>query len=200
MFIQRQAKVVTSGDPQQERMLLVLHGYGQLSNYFIRKFEMLSNDYFIVAPEGPHRFYLEGFSGRVGASWMTKELREWDIADNVNYLNQVVEKYGAGKKISLIGFSQGGATAARFIQKGKHAVDHFVLWASDFPEDVSPIQDKAFQNVSCDYAIGSEDVFFKDESFEQSILKHKALGFEVFTFEGKHDIDGPTLLHILNNR
>ena len=33
-----------------------------------------------------HRFYLEGSSGRVGASWMTKEAREDDKKENqTNY-------------------------------------------------------------------------------------------------------------------
>ena len=36
-----------------------------------------------MAPEGLSRFYLEGFSGKVGATWMTREDRLNDID---NYL------------------------------------------------------------------------------------------------------------------
>ena len=78
----------THGDPlKANQIVYVLHGYGQLAEFFIRKFQHLSDDYFIVAPEGMHRFYLSGSSGRVGASWMTKEERETDIQDNLNWLN-----------------------------------------------------------------------------------------------------------------
>lgn len=200
MRISKQVKVVTSGNSDSSNLLLVLHGYGQLANYFIRKFEPFNSTFFIVAPEGPHRFYLEGFSGRVGASWMTKELREWDIEDNMEYINQVIETYGKDKKITLLGFSQGGATAARYIQQGKYTIDHFILWASDFPEDVIPnIVDK-FSAIQLDYAIGTEDVFFPKEDLTKTILKHNDLGFKIHTFEGKHDINPSTLLDVLNNR
>ena len=49
-----------------KKIIYALHGYGQLSKYFIRKFESISDDYLIVAPEGMHRFYKNGNSGRVG--------------------------------------------------------------------------------------------------------------------------------------
>ena len=62
-----------------KKVLYVLHGYGQLAEFFVRKFRELGDEYLIVAPEGMHRFYLQGSSGRVGASWMTKEDREQDI-------------------------------------------------------------------------------------------------------------------------
>ena len=72
-----------------KNVLYVLHGYGQLSRFFIRKFSALQERYTIVAPEGMHRFYLEGSSGRVGASWMTKEDRLTDINDIMSFLNEV---------------------------------------------------------------------------------------------------------------
>ena len=55
-------------------VLYVLHGYGQLPAFFIRKFQAQVNaGWRVVAPEGAHRFYLKGTDGRVGASWMTRE-------------------------------------------------------------------------------------------------------------------------------
>ncbi|MDO7610183.1 MAG: hypothetical protein MUQ68_04950, partial [Crocinitomicaceae bacterium] len=78
----------TLGDKNKsKRLLIVLHGYGQLAKFFLRKFSMCSDSSFVVAPEGPHRFYRKGYSGRVGASWMTKEARDHDIKDNIIWLN-----------------------------------------------------------------------------------------------------------------
>jgi len=97
----------------------VCHGYGQLANYFLRNFKSLENEKtFIISPEGFHRYYLNGFSGRVGASWMTKEDRLNDIADYVAYLDQLYHKVFSSVnrnnlKVNLLGFSQGGATATR---------------------------------------------------------------------------------------
>ena len=59
---------------------IVLHGYGMLSEYFIKKFECILNDRsVIIAPEGSNRFYLENNYYRVGASWMTKLDKEKGI-------------------------------------------------------------------------------------------------------------------------
>ena len=102
---------VLNDNPQAKTVLYVLHGYGQLVKFFIQKFKNLNQEILIVAPEGMHRFYKKGNSGRVGASWMTKEARETDISDNMIYLNaldiEVARKYPITKRI-LLGFSQGG--------------------------------------------------------------------------------------------
>ncbi len=71
----------------KRKLLIALHGYGQLAQYFAKKFDQLPKEYALLVPEGMHRFYLDGNSGRVGASWMTKEGREMDIDDNLHNLN-----------------------------------------------------------------------------------------------------------------
>jgi hypothetical protein len=81
----------------KSKILVALHGYGQLAQFFARKFAALDQSFGIIVPEGPHRFYLEGSSGRVGASWMTKEWREQDIEENTRYLLALIEKVKAKK-------------------------------------------------------------------------------------------------------
>src|SRR5689334_7771778 len=75
----------------------VLHGYGQLAQYFLRKFRILEKyNICVIAPEGLSRFYLENItspsgrnSDRVGATWMTKENRLMDIEHYIQYLNTI---------------------------------------------------------------------------------------------------------------
>lgn len=198
MIIQRQAQIVTLGDPMSSELLLVLHGYGQLAEYFIRRFEAVQDRYLIVAPEGPHRFYLKGFSGRVGASWMTKEKRDWDIADNMLYLDQVIEHFGAGKRITLLGFSQGGATAARYVVKGKFDIAHFISWASGFPTEIETEFQTRMQGKSLDFVLGDQDPFFDEIAKNEAQAYYKKLGFTLKSFEGIHDIESKTLCAILN--
>ena len=63
-----------------EKIWFVCHGYGQLAEYFIKNFEVLDAETnYVIAPQGLSKFYLKGFTGRVGASWMTKEDRLTDI-------------------------------------------------------------------------------------------------------------------------
>ena len=201
--IKKTAVFCTSGDPEKAtKIVFALHGYGQLSKYFIRKFNDLSADYFIVAPEGFHRFYLKGSSGRVGASWMTKEKREDDIQDYILYLdklwNQLQGKYNFKEKI-LLGFSQGGATAARWHEMGKFNADQFILWAGVFPPDLTQEWSKAFSKSFNTFAVGDEDEYYNLEKIEtqKQYFKENAVDFLTQVYHGNHSIHIETLNKIL---
>lgn len=183
----------------KKRIILALHGYGQLAQYFYRKFNSLTNDYGLVIPEGPHRFYLEGSSGRVGASWMTKEWREQDISENTRYLLQITAEIRSSNptaQLTLLGFSQGGATAARLYQADPALFSQLILWASVFPPDIAMQQFPKGNKM--DFVIGSNDPYFAAESKAKIQEEYLALGFDIHTFEGVHDLDLQTLLALLN--
>lgn len=182
----------------KSQIIVALHGYGQLAQYFSRKFANLENTYGILIPEGPHRFYLEGSSGRVGASWMTKEWREKDIEENTRYLTELLEKIKAENQVAtfiLHGFSQGGATAARLYQAKPNLFSKLILWASVFPPDVSVQAFNGADNLH--FALGNQDPYFLD-SKAQTIQTYSTLGFRIHEFEGKHDIDAAALSAMLN--
>lgn len=185
-----------------DRILFVLHGYGQLVEYFIRKFAAISiENTLIVAPEGMHRFYLQGSSGRVGASWMTKEWREQDILENVQALNQLYlhfsEQYPQAT-VSVLGFSQGGATAARWVADGQVPCTHFISWASVFPPDLSA-ESMAQLSMRRQFCLGNEDPYFIGEDAERMKEFYRTLQFEVVGYSGKHDIDAELLLKLLEH-
>lgn len=191
----------TFGDPLKAKQIIyVLHGYGQLAEFFIRKFQHLSDDYFIVAPEGMHRFYLSGSSGRVGASWMTKEERETDIQDNLNWLNdlntELCEKYTFERK-QLVGFSQGGATAIRWQVQGNIHADQLIVWASVFPPDLTLEAEISISKTSTNYfVIGEKDEFYSLEQQREVRETYELNGFISVSYDGKHDIE-PTLIQKL---
>ena len=188
-----------SGDFEKaNKLIIVLHGYGQLAEFFIPKFNKIPEDYLVVAPEGMHRFYLNGTSGRVGASWMTKEDRESDIADNLNWLSQLFTELTEQKtfeKTILLGFSQGGATAARWFYSKKVLFDQLILWASVFPPDLErPIIQSNSNNY---FVIGTEDEYYNTEAQISEIKFYQNIGFNTLQFEGRHDIENDTLKRIL---
>lgn len=196
--IQRKARFYLSG-PLHERyssICFVLHGYGQLARYFIRPFcdEELSKILF-VAPEGFHRFYLQGTGGRVGASWMTKEDRLADIEDYVNYLDQVYElfreKIAETGSVGILGFSQGVATACRWLTFSENRFDFLVNYAGAFPPDLP--HGRAIvrmRNIPVHVLAGTEDEYISEERFQQHLNELKEQGFEVQArrFEGGHKI------------
>jgi predicted esterase len=183
-------------------LLYVLHGYGQLAEYFVRKFSSLGEGYFIVAPEGMHRFYLNGTSGRVGASWMTKEAREVDIADNLHWLNQldglIDDKSKKLRKV-ILGFSQGGATAARWYYQGNTQADQLIMWASVFPPDLNLEQEINDKQNTGTFVVGTKDPYFSDENTKAALVFFDQQGFTTVAFEGVHDIDEKTLHYVLEH-
>lgn len=179
-----------------ETIWFVLHGYGQMPEYFIRKFQGLNPEkHFVVAPEGMHRFYLNGTSGRVGSSWMTKEARLDDISDNMNFLNTLYSNFSKQKIFKtkvLLGFSQGGATAARWHEQGNFNASHFILWASVFPPDLSLPENKSKFSVSQNYFIvGNEDEYYNEDNIEvmSRLLANKQLIFSTIRYDGGHTVD-----------
>ena len=189
----------THGDLKKtSKLLIVLHGYGQLAEHFIRKFHQVPENYFIVAPEAMHHFYLNGSSGRVGASWMTKEDRINNIADNNEYLNNLVDLLQKEKQFSellVLGFSQGGATAARWNAQRKD-IDELILWASVLPPDLDASSVVNIKNGS--FVIGKNDEFYDAAAQAKEISKYRSLNFEIIEYNGKHDIDADTLINILD--
>ena len=189
----------THGDLKKaKKLLIVLHGYGQLAEHFIRKFHQLPGNYYIVAPEAMHHFYLNGSSGRVGASWMTKEDRINNITDNNEYLNNLVDFLQTENKFSellVLGFSQGGATAARWNAQRKD-IDQLILWASVFPPD---LEESSFSNSkNGTFVIGKHDEFYDAAAQDKEINKYRSLSFKIVEYDGKHDIDVDTLKNLLD--
>lgn len=185
-------QILCKGD-SPTTILYVLHGYGQLTKYFIKKFEHLDN-IIIVAPEGGHRFYLNGTTGRVGASWMTKEARETDILDNIAYLNsldqQLSKEYDVQRKF-ILGFSQGGATAIRWRNGSQIEFDGLIIWASDHPKD------SVIKHGNDHFIIGDEDEFIHSEKKELMIKDYKEKGYDICSYIGGHEINANTLNEVL---
>ncbi len=184
--------------PDAGHVWICLHGYGQLAQYFMQKFRPIEGRVHLVFPEAMHRFYLKGNGGRVGASWMTKEERLTDISNQADYLDALYRKViGSEKrKVSVIGFSQGAATAARWVFGTRNPIDNLVLWSSAFPPDLSDvISAEENTSVSVYQLIGIEDPYLTGTADEINSGIELPIGIqsELITFDGGHDIRSPEL-------
>ncbi len=196
--ISKTARYFTYGNANSPaRVWFVLHGYGQLAEYFIRNFSALDpKENLVVAPEGFHRFYLDGTHGRVGATWMTKESRLEDISDYIQFLDQVylqaiAPALSANAELIGFGFSQGVATISRYIAMGEAKFDKAIFWGGAFPPDLAPAQilDR-FADLPTYCLIGTEDQYI-DASMVARIKSHlEALNINAswISYEGKHAI------------
>lgn len=182
-------------------VLFVLHGYGQLARFFIRKFEGLS-DALIVAPEGMHRFYLNGTDGRVGASWMTKEDRLTDIQDNIFWLDrlatEILREFPSLVNFNLLGFSQGGATAVRWANFGKTSFESLCLWACVFPPDLT-LDEERFGGKKF-FLLGFDDQFYTTDDQVELVQFYENAGYQTIRFQGTHDIESDALKNYWKHR
>jgi predicted esterase len=187
---------------------VVFHGYAQLSQFFINKFADLdSQAHFIISPQGLSKFYQKGFTGRVGASWMTKEDRLTDIENQKHYLSAIVhnldlQHHLKNKKLVYFGFSQGVSTMCRIAAHLKLPFYKLILWAGSIPPELVA-EDFSFQERNdIVYYSGTKDPFFK-EGMDVELIKQTELLFglkpKTVWFEGVHEVKESLIPEILND-
>ncbi len=189
-------------DTNTKQVWFVLHGYGQLAQYFIKKFQTLAGQNIcVIAPEGLSKYYLSEFTeqgrkhNRVGAVWMTSENRLMDIDNYVNYLNAVYSNELSrfpDIPVTLLGFSQGCATVCRWAAAGKVKFEKLILWAGLFPPDMNfELGKEILASKKTFMVAGNEDPFVTPERIKEFDMLADKLGIvaEKIVFAGKHEID-----------
>ena len=205
--IERTARYFSLGEPSDavEEVWFVLHGYGFLGGGFLSRFESLQRpERLIIAPEALNRFYLRGFFGKVGATWMTKEDRLSEIEDYVGYLDKLAgvilsELGNRDRRVVVLGFSQGTATAGRWLSMGEIEADRLIIWAGGLPPDLDYVTYKQKLNSSrltLVYGTNDEYLSAKDIDAEKTRLTALGLKYDVYSFDGGHDIEPDLLARI----
>ena len=162
---------------QTKAVWFVMHGYGQLAQYFLPKFKSLvAHNICVIAPEGLSHYYVEDASTRsktgntrVGASWMTRENRLMDIENYLTYLDSVFTKETGLTKnldITLLGFSQGAATASRWALSNSIYFRRLILWAGILPPDMNFEKGKQLlKEKEVLVVYGNQDPFLNESRF-----------------------------------
>ena len=210
LLISKTARYFTLGDISREidDVWFVCHGYGQLASEFIGEFEYIADARrLIVAPEGLSRYYIStgpGFhaaDAKIGATWMTREDREVEIADYIAYLDELYKVIfaqidRAKVRVTVVGFSQGGATANRWLTRGTARADRLLMWGSLLASDAD-LEKSAefFRDVELTIVYGTRDQF-ADSGVIANLGKQLAdsdVPYNLVTFDGGHRMDRDTL-------
>jgi predicted esterase len=189
-----------------------LHGYAQLAAGLAHGARWpVSSLRAFVFPEALQRFYAAdpanppaNRSARVVGSWMTREARLDDIADNHAYLDALwdhVRTLAPDAVLAVLGFSQGGATAARWsAARAANGVPpaRLVLWASTFPDDVDLGNGSPLRQVPVTIAAGRRDRWATPKVLEADRARLAAAGIsvELHPFDGGHRLDDELLAKI----
>lgn len=208
LSVPRTARYATLGTPDDARAVwFVLHGYGQLAEYFIRPFASMAEERFIVAPEALSRFYTEGMRGRVGASWMTSAAREHEVRDYVAYLDALADhlrpRWPGDAEVHLLGFSQGTATACRWAALGDTTVDRLTLWAGGVPPDLDlDAHGELLRRLELTLVIGTDDEYVSEDQVaaEEARLDASDIPHRTIRFDGPHRIDAEVLARVAASR
>jgi predicted esterase len=205
LTVQRTARYYTIGQLTENttHIWFCLHGFGQLASYFSRKFTGLDDGKtLVVIPEGLSRLYLNGQYERVGASWLTREAKQQEINDFVGYLNALYDTVLNGRNaadfhITLLGFSQGAATACRWLNAGQRNANRLILWAGFFSNGILDLIDpQKLATVDVHYVYGRQDEFFTligDLDAYKARLLTDIPNLRITAYEGGHRVE-PTVL------
>lgn len=191
---------------------IACHGYAQLAAKFLEPFVSLATPWRrIVAPEGLSRFYLErsrvgvNTQADVGATWMTREDREHEIADQIAYLDALLdhldpERGASGVRLRVLGFSQGVAAVSRWLARGRRVrAGDVILWAGSFPGDVDrSLFATRLAGAPVLFVVGTRDQLASWAAADVEVGRFTAAGIDarLVTFEGGHRLDDATLAAI----
>lgn len=197
----RTARYHTLGDPARCcEVWYLLHGYGQAASDLLRQCEpLLREGRLLVAPEGLSRFYLRGTQGAIGASWMTREDRELEIADTLRFLDLVASRLpraGADCHACVLGFSQGASAAWRWTALGHTHLDRLVAWGGDIPPDIDLAGHKLrLDRMRIHIVRGESDRVYDDEALSRDCkrLADHGIPHDCRPFAGDHRVDGAVL-------
>jgi predicted esterase len=199
----------THGFPRE--LWVVAHGYAQLARRFIKWFAPLDDGTrWLVAPEALSRYYLDPVGDRthperrVGATWMTREDREAEIADYVAYLEHLTAEVrrhlsGAGPRIVVLGFSQGTATVCRWLASSELRADQIVLWAGGIPPELEVGSWSArLHGAALTLVAGEEDEMVPESAVvaEGERLSAAGVAFTLLRYPGGHRIDADALTRL----
>ncbi len=112
---------VTSGDPDSKRLIVLLHGFGASAFSYKDVLEPLGELGFVVAYDRA----AFGFTERP-TSW---GINPYGIAGQLEVLDQLIDKFGQGKEVFVLGHSAGGNVAASYAVENQDKLAGLILFA-----------------------------------------------------------------------
>jgi len=122
--------------------LVGFHGYAHNAEIFLGLLRgvPLPAGWLLASVQGLHPFYTR--NDEIVAGWMTRQDRELAIADNVAYVDAVLDDlardHGEPAALVFAGFSQGVAMAYRAAMKGRRKADAVIAAGGDVPPELTP--------------------------------------------------------------
>jgi predicted esterase len=176
--------------PPPYPLLVGFHGYGENAEKHLAQLcgVPATDRWLLASVQGLHRFYTK--MEEVVASWMTRQDREQAIADNVAYIDRVVEviqREYETHRLVFAGFSQGVAMAFRAAVRGSAPPDGVIALCGDVPPDVRDQPASRFGRVLL--GRGARDTWYTGEKLRADVTQLESMGVKVeaVVFDGGHE-------------
>ncbi len=172
--------------------LVGFHGQGQTAAAFLGDLERVPRGpgWLVASVQGLNRYYA-GRSQAVVAGWMTREDRELAIADNVGWVEAVLDRleaeFGAPSAIVYAGFSQGVAMAYRAGLLGRRPCAAVIAGCGDVPPELKSDTTREWPHVLA--ATGTRDSWYSPARLEVDLafLRPRRPDTRMLVFEGGHE-------------
>lgn len=173
-------------------LLVGCHGYGETAPDHLRELRQIPgiDAWHVVAAEALHPFY-KGRSGEVVRSWMTKEDRDFAIADNVGYLQRVIAavrlELPCTGTLVFSGFSQGAAMAWRAALRGGWPCRGLIVLGGDLPGDAVDPAPLGWPQILLGH--GQDDPWYTADKVAADCRRLDDLGahYQLVEFAGAHE-------------
>jgi predicted esterase len=207
--------VVPPAEDVPAGLLVGFHGYAEGAESQLERLRAIpgSDRWRLIAIQGLHRFY-QRRTNEVIASWMTRQDRDLAIADNLAYVEGVLDAVSreydqaAGElrrdtsafahqvgdelrrdkpRLVFAGFSQGVAMAFRAACATARRVDGVIAVGGDVPPEIDVASlARVHTALVCR---GARDEWYTDEKFQQDVARLREAGAAVHpvAFDGGHE-------------
>ncbi|HLF55559.1 MAG TPA: phospholipase [Thermoanaerobaculia bacterium] len=181
-------------------ILIGYHGYLENAARHLEELERIPglDDWALVAVDALHAFYSRSAgTGTVVRGWMTSDLRQETIVDNVRYLRSILDavrsRFGWRRPVAHLGFSQGASMAWRAALLAGHEAAAAVALGGDIPPELAELPVSSPFPARALLARGEADEWYSAERLEadRAVLAPRAVEVETLVFAGGHEWSDP---------
>ncbi len=175
-------------------LLIGFHGYGENASRHLAELERIPGaaSCALVAVDALNAFY-ERKTQEVVRGWMTRELRQEAIEDNLLYLRAILDRVrprlGWRLPLVFLGFSQGAAMAWRAAVRGGHGAAALVALGGDLPPELAalPVDHPLPPRVLL--LRGESDEWYTTEKLaaDRAALAGRAVAVDEVIYPGGHE-------------
>ena len=191
------------------RMIAGFHGYAQTAGDMMQELNRIpgASGWTRVSIQALNRFYIRGDS-QVVASWMTREDRDQAIADNIAYVDAVMDRVPvrtevpglspghtaraearALRTVVFAGFSQGAAMAYRAALSGARPAAGIIALAGDIPPELKTDAATRHPWPKVLIGVGAKEQWYSGAKLDDDLafLAKRGIDHSVVRFEGGHE-------------